>query len=252
MPGSWSRSTTGWSYRLQSPDFTGTIKVGSNEEVGCRPHGRHPRSLQAPVPRGDHRVRDRPEPRAHAAAERRQDRRRRHPGDRGRGARRRHRAVVGRVAGGPPTATCPTDEGVVPLITYGTHGFYRPVSEPILERHGVDYEYTVNAPTSANVRAAVEAGLGVAVLRERFLTGDVVEWARAADFDPLPTDAAGGAHRTGRAVELWRRPSSTRSPRSSSSCPSVWPPRASWDARRRARRLPDGGAGVARRPTVPA
>lgn len=80
----------------------------------------------------------------------------------------------------------PYSEGVVPLITYGTNGFYRPVSEPILERHGVDYEYTVNAPTSANVRAAVEAGLGVAVLRERFLTDDVVEWKRAAEFDPLP------------------------------------------------------------------
>ena len=45
----------------------------------------------------------------------------------------------------------------------------------------------MNAPTSANVRAAVEAGLGVAVLRERFLTDDVVQWTRAADFDQLPT-----------------------------------------------------------------
>ena len=80
----------------------------------------------------------------------------------------------------------PYDEGVVPLITYGANGFYRPVSEPILERHGVRYRYTITAPTSASVRAAVEAGLGVAVLGERFLEGDVVEWGLAADLDPLP------------------------------------------------------------------
>lgn len=80
----------------------------------------------------------------------------------------------------------PYDDGVVPLITYGTDGFYRPVSEPILERHGVRYQYTITAPTSENVRAAVEAGLGVAVLGERFLGGDVVEWGLAAELDPLP------------------------------------------------------------------
>ncbi len=80
----------------------------------------------------------------------------------------------------------PYDDGIVPLITYGTNGFYRPVSEPILERHGVRYRYTITAPTSTNVRAAVEAGLGVAVLGERFLGDDVVEWSRAADLDPLP------------------------------------------------------------------
>ncbi len=81
----------------------------------------------------------------------------------------------------------PYGDGVVPLITYGSYGFYRPVSEPILERFGIEYEYTVNAPTSANVRAAVEAGLGVAVLGKRHLAGEVVEWVRAAELDPLPT-----------------------------------------------------------------
>ncbi len=79
------------------------------------------------------------------------------------------------------------DTEPVPLISYGSNGFYRPVSEPILERHGVRYRYAVTAPTSENVRAAVEAGLGVAVLGERFLTGAVVEWIRAPELDPLPT-----------------------------------------------------------------
>jgi DNA-binding transcriptional LysR family regulator len=81
----------------------------------------------------------------------------------------------------------PHDVGTVPLITYGSNGFYRPVSEPILERHGVRYRYTITAPSSESVRAAVEAGLGVAILAERFLTDDVVEWPRAAELDPLPT-----------------------------------------------------------------
>ena len=80
----------------------------------------------------------------------------------------------------------PYDVGTVPLITYGTNGFYRPVSEPILERHGVRYRYTITAPSSDSVKAAVEAGLGVAILAERFLTGNVVEWSRAAELDPLP------------------------------------------------------------------
>ncbi len=80
----------------------------------------------------------------------------------------------------------PYEEGEVPLISYGENGFYRPVSEPILDKHGIAYRYTVTAPAATNVRAAVEAGLGVAVLGERFITDDVTEWSRAADLDPLP------------------------------------------------------------------
>jgi DNA-binding transcriptional LysR family regulator len=80
----------------------------------------------------------------------------------------------------------PYHEDPVPLITYGTNGFYRPMSEPILERAGVRYRYTITAPSSESVLAAVEAGLGVAVLAERFLGGDVVEWPRAPELDPLP------------------------------------------------------------------
>lgn len=80
----------------------------------------------------------------------------------------------------------PFDDGVVPLVTYGENGFYRPVLEPILERHGIPYRYAVTSPSTAGVYAAVEAGLGVAVLPERLLTDDVVEWQRGAALDPLP------------------------------------------------------------------
>jgi DNA-binding transcriptional LysR family regulator len=80
----------------------------------------------------------------------------------------------------------PFDEGVVPLVTYGENGFYRPVLEPILERHGITYRYAVTCPSSAGVQAAVAAGLGVAVLAERLLTDDVVVWERGAALDQLP------------------------------------------------------------------
>ncbi len=80
----------------------------------------------------------------------------------------------------------PFDEDVVPLITYGENGFYRPVLEPILERNRIQYRYAVTSPSSAGVQAAVAAGLGVAVLAERLLTDDVVEWERGAALGPLP------------------------------------------------------------------
>ncbi|MEM7284904.1 MAG: LysR family transcriptional regulator [Actinomycetota bacterium] len=80
----------------------------------------------------------------------------------------------------------PFDDDVVPLITYGENGFYRPVLEPVLERHRIPYRYAVTSPTSAGVRGAVAAGLGVAVLAERLLTDDVVEWSRGAALGPLP------------------------------------------------------------------
>jgi DNA-binding transcriptional LysR family regulator len=80
----------------------------------------------------------------------------------------------------------PYEEGPVPLISFGQNGFYRPLSEPILDEAKIAYRYAVTSPTSAGVQAAVEAGLGVAILGERFLTGDVVEWEIGAALAPLP------------------------------------------------------------------
>ncbi len=80
----------------------------------------------------------------------------------------------------------PHDDGVVSLITYGENGFYRPVSEPILEKHGIPYRYTVTAPTSTTVRAAVSAGLGVAILGSQWLTDEVVEWELGSGLETLP------------------------------------------------------------------
>lgn len=56
------------------------------------------------------------------------------------------------------------DDGSVPLITFGPRGWYRPISERLLRDAGFDYSVVVECESSAGVIAAVEAGLGVAVL----------------------------------------------------------------------------------------
>lgn len=80
----------------------------------------------------------------------------------------------------------PYVDGVVPLITFGENCFYRPLSEPILTDAGIDYAIAFSGPSANGVNAAVAAGLGVAVLSERFLGGDVVEWKRGASLGDLP------------------------------------------------------------------
>ncbi len=80
----------------------------------------------------------------------------------------------------------PFEAGTVPLITFGEHCFYRRLSEPILTAHGIEHAVAFSGASSMGVQAMVAAGLGVAVLSSRFMTGDVVEWRRGAALDPLP------------------------------------------------------------------
>ncbi len=77
-------------------------------------------------------------------------------------------------------------DGEVPLITFGEHGFYRPLAEAALAEAGVPYHVAFSGPSTSSVLSAVEFGLGVAAIGERWVTGDVVEWPRAADVAPLP------------------------------------------------------------------
>lgn len=86
-------------------------------------------------------------------------------------------------------ATCCENDfadGVVPLITFGEHCFYRPLSEPLLAAGGIDFNVSFSVSSTSGVRAAIEAGLGVGVLSRRYLGGDVVEWATAQRLEPLP------------------------------------------------------------------
>ena len=80
----------------------------------------------------------------------------------------------------------PFDEGVVPLVTFGEHCFYRSFSEPLLTASGIDHTVAFSGHWTGGVRAAVEAGLGVGVLPSRHLGGDLVEWRRGRDGPPLP------------------------------------------------------------------
>ncbi len=78
------------------------------------------------------------------------------------------------------------EEGVVPLVTFGERCFYRPMSEPMLDRAGIDFQVAVSVPSESAVHAAVEAGLGVAVLGEWHLGGEIIEWPRADEVGVLP------------------------------------------------------------------
>ncbi len=79
------------------------------------------------------------------------------------------------------------DEGMVPLVTFGDSGFYRPLAEQLLGAAGIEHRIAFSGPSSASVIAAVEAGLGVAMLSSRSVTGDVIEWPRAATLPALPS-----------------------------------------------------------------
>lgn len=43
-----------------------------------------------------------------------------------------------------------------------------------------------SAASSVDVGAAVEAGIGVAVMSSRYVCGDIVEWQPPVELDPMP------------------------------------------------------------------
>lgn len=73
------------------------------------------------------------------------------------------------------------------LITFGEHCFYRAVSEPLLDAAGIEHSVVYSASSISGVRAAVAAGLGVGVLGSRYLDRDIVPWRPGVDLPPLPT-----------------------------------------------------------------
>jgi DNA-binding transcriptional LysR family regulator len=78
------------------------------------------------------------------------------------------------------------DDGVVPLIAYSDSGFYRPMAERILREGGTEYRLAFSGSSTANVLAAVEAGLGVALINSRSAVGEVMEWPRAETLPDAP------------------------------------------------------------------
>jgi DNA-binding transcriptional LysR family regulator len=81
---------------------------------------------------------------------------------------------------------CTYDDGVVPLVTFGESGFYRPLAERLLRQAGIPHRIAFSGPSSASVLSAVESGLGVAILADRSIEGNVTDWTRAESLPPLP------------------------------------------------------------------
>lgn len=80
----------------------------------------------------------------------------------------------------------PYGEGAVPLITFGEGGFYRPLARHALTDAAIPFTVAFSGPSAASVIGAAEAGLGVAVLAQSSMRGDLIAWPRAESIPPLP------------------------------------------------------------------
>ena len=79
------------------------------------------------------------------------------------------------------------DEGVVPLVTFGELCFYRKLSEPILDAAGIEHTNAFSGSASRGILAAIEAGLGVGVMSSWYLHEDeIIRWPRGESLPPLP------------------------------------------------------------------
>lgn len=84
------------------------------------------------------------------------------------------------------SAACPFDEGVVPLLDFGTHCYYNEFTHKGMVDAGIDAQVVFSAASSLDVRSAVQAGIGVAAMSSRYLGGDVIEWTPPRPMAPLP------------------------------------------------------------------
>ncbi len=78
------------------------------------------------------------------------------------------------------------NESPVPMIDFGVHCYYNDFTHLLLNEAGIEFMPVFSASSSIDVTAAVEAGIGVAVLSRRYLGPDVVEWDPPAEIGPLP------------------------------------------------------------------
>ena len=78
------------------------------------------------------------------------------------------------------------ETGTVPLITFGDGGFYRPLAERALHDAGIPFTISFTGPSAASVIGATEAGLGVALLAAGSVEGELIPWPRADQLRDLP------------------------------------------------------------------
>lgn len=84
------------------------------------------------------------------------------------------------------SAADPFADQPIPFLDFGNCCYYNDFVHATLERAGIAFQTVFSAATSADVRAAVQAGIGVAAMSSRYLGGDVVEWRPPVPVDPLP------------------------------------------------------------------
>lgn len=80
---------------------------------------------------------------------------------------------------------CRYETGPVPLITFGEGGFYRPLARQALTDASIPFTVAFSGPSAASVIGAAEAGLGVAVIGESSIKGDLIRWPRAESIPSL-------------------------------------------------------------------
>ena len=78
------------------------------------------------------------------------------------------------------------DESPVALVTYGDRCFYQGIAQPILERGGYDHYVAFAGSATPAIQGAVEAGLGIGLLTDRYVTDDMAIWEPGDDLEPLP------------------------------------------------------------------
>ena len=84
------------------------------------------------------------------------------------------------------SASTPFTDEPVPMIDFGEHCYYNDFTHGILQSGGIDFRTVFSAASSIDVRAAVQAGIGIAVMSPRYLGDDIVEWRPPAELEPLP------------------------------------------------------------------
>jgi len=75
----------------------------------------------------------------------------------------------------------------LPLVTFGPNSSYRVPMFDSLDRAGIDHYVAFESESSAGVRSAVAAGLGVAVINERGITDECPAWEIAGLEAGMPT-----------------------------------------------------------------
>lgn len=80
----------------------------------------------------------------------------------------------------------PAGDGPLSLVDFGSCCHYNEFTHRILADAGIEFRTTFSAASSADVRAAVQAGIGIAAMSSRYLGGDVVEWQPPRPLAPLP------------------------------------------------------------------